>query len=165
MCIYWLLEELCSEAGLLLYFCCLWRQILPCHAWFLLAQIAEGSCYEYSIDKLARISAAFWVYKWSLHSCNSCTAVESVLCWLHHIILVRYSLVPRPPVSTSVCVYNNTQEQKTGFYSHVLLGMQMEGRNGGGLGTRLSQVRNSYFCIIMLYRRKIQLTRVGPMSL
>ena len=72
---YWLFAKLCSEAGLLLlYLCCLWRQILPCHAWFLLAQIAEGSCYEYSVDKLARISAAFWVYKWSLHSCNSCTA-------------------------------------------------------------------------------------------
>lgn len=68
--VYWLLKELCSEAGLmLLYLCCLWRQILPCHAWFLLTQIAEGS-----VDKLARISAAFWVYKWSLHSCNSCTA-------------------------------------------------------------------------------------------
>ena len=42
------------------------------------------------------------------------------------------SLLPRPPP-----LLPNTRELKTGVCSRVLLRMQAEGKNGGGLGTRL----------------------------
>jgi len=48
------------------------------------------------------------------------------------LLQLTLSLIPRPPpFLPSVCVHNNTQEQ------NVILRTQTEGKNGGGLGTRL----------------------------
>ena len=66
------------------------------------------------------------------HDFDVCTYFTTVLrIWMT-------SLVPRSvPFLPSVCILNNTQERKTGefyfsvvFCSHVLLWMQLEGKNG-----------------------------------
>ena len=63
-----------------------------------------------------------------------------------------YILIPRPlPFILSICVHNNTQKwSSTPVYS--CMRVQMEGKNGGGLGTRLVTLSISkllYLCFVV----------------
>ena len=74
-------------------------------------------------------------------------------------LIVKHSLVPRPPpFLPSVCVHDNTREQKTNFRRssdiRVLLWMQMVDQNRECLGPRLSKTYFSASNLIWDSERK-----------